>query len=83
MALPPAVIAFINESAEREGQKQPQVNDDLFKLGVLDSFALVDFVTVLEEQCKIKVPDADINPGNFQSLELIERYVETRRATSP
>ncbi len=79
MALPQGVLEFLNDNAQREGQEPPKANDDLFKLGVLDSFALVDFVATLEEQCDVKVPDGDINPGNFQSIEAIERYVETHK----
>jgi acyl carrier protein len=78
MALPQKVMDYLNENAQREGLEQPQAGDDLFRLGVLDSFALVDFISVLEEECGIKVPDGDVNPGNFQSLDAIERYVETR-----
>ena len=79
MALPQGVTDFLNESAERAGVEQPKSGDDLFKTSVLDSFALVDFVTVLEEQCGIKVPDSDVNPANFQTVETIERYVESHK----
>jgi acyl carrier protein len=48
-------------------------------MGALDSFALVDFVTVLEQETGISVPDGDVNPANFQSIEQIERYVESKR----
>ena len=79
MALPQGVIDFINESAVTNGAEQPGVGDDLFKMGVLDSFALVDFVMVLEQETGVSVPDGDVNPANFQSIEQIERYVESRR----
>lgn len=79
MALPEGVINYLNENAAREGIEQPKESDDLFRLGVLDSFALVDFISVLEEECGIKIPDGDVNPGNFQSLEAIERYVAARK----
>ncbi len=79
MALPQGVTDFLNDSARSAGAEQPQLGDDLFRSGVLDSFALVDFVTVLEEQCGIKVPDSDVNPANFQTIETIERYVESRK----
>ena len=78
MSLPEAVIAFLNENAESNGAEHPVDGDDLFKTGALDSFALVDFVTVLEEFCGIQVPDADVNPANFRTIEAIDRYVQTR-----
>lgn len=79
MALPQGVIDFLNESARNNGTEQPGASDDLFKMGVLDSFALVDFVMVLEQETGISVPDGDVNPANFQSIEQIERYIESRR----
>ncbi|HEY0385825.1 MAG TPA: acyl carrier protein, partial [Pyrinomonadaceae bacterium] len=66
--------------ARSNGSEQPQPGDDLFKLGVLDSFALVDFVTVLEGETGIKVPDSDVNPANFQTIEAIDRYVASRQS---
>jgi acyl carrier protein len=79
MALPSAITEYLNENAQREGQSAPTGDDDLFKLGILDSFALIDFVTLLEEHCEIKVPDGDVNPANFQSVAQIERYIQKKK----
>jgi len=79
MALPSAITDYLNENAQREGQPAPNGDNDLFKSGVLDSFALIDFVTLLEEHCQIKVPDGDVNPTNFQSIDAIERYVQKKK----
>ena len=79
MALPQGVTDFLNESAQQAGAPLPSAETDLFKSGVLDSFALIDFVTVLEEECGVKVPDADVNPANFQTMTAIERYVEAHK----
>jgi len=79
MSLPQPAIDFLNDAADSNGALQPGAVDDLFELGALDSFALVDFVTVLEEHCGIKVPDPDINPTNFRTIEAIERYVAARQ----
>jgi acyl carrier protein len=78
MSLPQPTIDFLNDSASSNGAHQPGAADDLFELGVLDSFALVDFVTVLEQHCGIKVPDPDITPANFRTIDTIERYVSAR-----
>jgi acyl carrier protein len=79
MALPQGVTDYLNENASNNGGSQPAAGDDLFKAGVLDSFALVDFIGVLEAETGISVPDADVKPANFQTLEAIERYVESRK----
>ena len=79
MSLPQAAMSFLAENADSNGAGHPALGEDLFKLGALDSFALVDFVTVLEENCGISIPDSDISPNNFRTLEAIERYVAGRR----
>jgi acyl carrier protein len=78
MSLPQAVIDFLNSTAQSNGATQPGSTDDLFVGGTLDSFALVDFVTVLEEHCGIRVPDADVIPANFRTIEAIDEYVKGR-----
>ena len=79
MSLPEAAMTFLNVNAESNGAGHPALGEDLFKSGALDSFALVDFVGVLEENCGISIPDADVSPNNFRTLEAIERYVAGRR----
>ena len=44
MALPQSITNFLRESADSAGVPVPVNGEDLFKTGVLDSFALVDFV---------------------------------------
>ena len=59
--------------------KQPlQIGDEdsLFESGVLDSFALPDMVSALEEEFSIKVPDADLNPRKFDSIARIDAYLQ-------
>lgn len=79
MPLPEAILNYLSENARDNGAGPPKNDDDLFKTGALDSFALVDFVTLLEEQCGIKVLDDDVVPANFTSIEMIESYVNRHR----
>jgi acyl carrier protein len=53
-------------------------DDSLFDSGVLDSFALPDMVTALEDEFGIKVPDSDLTPRKFESIASIGRYIESR-----
>jgi acyl carrier protein len=80
MALPQPVLDFINESAETNDVARPSNTDDLFKLGAVDSFSLVDLVAVIEENCGIKIPDGDVTPGNFQTIDGIEQYIARKQA---
>jgi acyl carrier protein len=49
--------------------------DSLFESGLLDSFALPDLVSGLEEEFSFKVPDSDLNPRKFDSVARIEAYL--------
>ena len=77
MLLPQIAIDFLNANADVNGTAHPGRDDDLFKLGALDSFALVDLVTMLEQHCHLTIPDVDCNPENFQTIEVIERYLDS------
>jgi len=57
----------------------PAADESLFDSGLLDSFALPDMVTALEEAFGVKVPDSDLNPRKFDSIERIEAYLESRQ----
>lgn len=74
--LPDAVIAYLNQAAKQAGTSVPDANSSLFKSGLLDSFSLVDFVTVLEESCGIKVSDSDLRPENFDTIAKTEAFIE-------
>jgi len=54
----------------------PEADESLFESGLLDSFALPDLVTALEASFGIKIPDSDLNPRKFDSIERIEGYLE-------
>lgn len=51
----------------------------LFELGVIDSFGTIELVARLEEAFGIAVPDEDMVPRTFETLERIAAYVEKRR----
>jgi acyl carrier protein len=51
-------------------------DESLFESGLLDSFALPDLVSALEQEFSIKVPDRDLNPRKFDSLTRIEAYLD-------
>ncbi len=56
----------------------PGAEESLFDGGYLDSFALPDVVSELEQEFTIKIPDADLNPRKFESISRIESYVQSR-----
>jgi len=56
----------------------PAADESLFDSGLLDSFALPDLVGALEQEFSIQIPDSDLNPRKFDSIERIEEYLDSR-----
>ena len=52
----------------------------LFEGGVIDSFGVMELVARLEEVFQIAVPDEDMVPRKFETLEKIAAYIENRRS---
>jgi acyl carrier protein len=51
----------------------------LFESGVIDSWGVMELVGQLEEELGVKVPDADMIPRKFETVNRIVAYFETRR----
>jgi len=51
----------------------------MFALGILDSVALVDLVTFLEDDLGILVLDHELVPENFATRDRIVEFVERKR----
>jgi acyl carrier protein len=56
----------------------PDPSESLFDSGLLDSFALTDLVAGIEKEFGMTIPDADLNPRKFDSVERIIEYLESR-----
>ena len=80
MTLPKAALDFLNSKADDANVPRPMADDDLYKIGVLNSIEVVELVALLEESCGIGIPDEDVNDRNFQSINSIERYLESLKS---
>lgn len=47
--------------------------------GFLDSFGLMVLINFVEDNYGLTVGNRDIVPGNFQSVEALARYVESKK----
>ena len=71
------IIEIVKRFAKREAEPAPE--ESLFDSGLLDSFALPDMVSALEEEFAIRIPDADLNPRKFDSIARIDAYVASKQ----
>ncbi len=56
----------------------PGADESLFVSGLLDSFALTDFVSSLEEEFGVTIPDADLSARKFDSIGKVEAYLAAK-----
>lgn len=70
------ISRILRRVAKNEDLPAPDVS--LFESGYLDSFGLPDLVSALEKEFSLTIPDADLNPRKFESIERIEAYLESR-----
>ncbi len=71
------VLGIIRRVAKADAS--PADDESLFDSGLLDSFALPDVVSALEQEFQLKIPDSDLNPRKFETIEKIEHYLETHK----
>ena len=79
--LPDSIMAFLNEAALQSRTKVPERDASLFLSGVLDSFSLVDLVTVIETEFGIRVADSDLRPENFDTISRVEAFIARATVT--
>lgn len=72
------VMDYLRRMAEAQQVSLPSETESLFKAGVLDSFGLLDFVTFLEQELNLQIPDEDLIADNFTSIAKIKAYIQGR-----
>ena len=70
------ILELVSEVAGKPVNAAP--DESLFESGVLDSFTLADLVSALEKEFAVKIPDSDLTPRKFDSVERIESYLDSR-----
>jgi acyl carrier protein len=70
------IVEVLRQVADKPIDPSPE--ESLFESGMLDSFALADFVAALEKEFKIRIPDSDMTPRKFDTVERIQAYVQSR-----
>jgi acyl carrier protein len=58
----------------------PAADESLFVSGLLDSFALTDFVAGLEEEFGVSIPDSDLSARKFDTIQKVSSYISQKSA---
>ena len=71
--------SYINENILFGDDTEAYDDDDSFlETGILDSFGVMQLVAFVEEQFNIEVPTDEVTPSNFDSVNQLKAYVQTK-----
>ncbi|MGB6962245.1 MAG: acyl carrier protein, partial [Candidatus Acidiferrum sp.] len=72
---------FILEKFPLARKQQIKDSDPLLESGVLDSLGVLDLVTFVEQEFSVHVVDDELVPENFQTIDRIASFIETKSNT--
>jgi acyl carrier protein len=70
---------LVNEVLYDRDVKDLKPEDPLIARGLLDSLSILKTVTFCEEKFGITIPDQDVLPDHFESVQAIAALVDRRR----
>jgi acyl carrier protein len=75
------IRTFILEKFPLARKQQIKDSDPLLESGVLDSLGVLDLVTFVEQEFSVHVADDELVPENFQTIDRIAAFIETKSST--
>jgi acyl carrier protein len=58
-------------------------NESLIESGVLDSLGIIRLIQFLEDRFSFSIEDEEIVPENFESIEIISRFIQRTVSKNP
>ena len=62
------------------GRKSFEPDEDLLDQGIIDSLGIMKLIVFLEDTFKLKIDDWEIVPENFQSIDSMVNFVQSKGA---
>lgn len=75
-AIRESIRSCIQNLITSDSARTLQDDTDLLDMGLLDSLGILEIVAFLEEYFDIRIPDIDIIPDNFCSIEAMCTYLQ-------
>ncbi len=72
------LIDFLYDDSLKDEFKDLDPDDSLLELGIVDSVKMLDLIGFIEDTFEIKVDEEDLYPENFDSLNAIEEYIQSK-----
>ncbi len=86
--MPPAEIlsvlrSFLREELSDRGGPLPGDTAPLLESGIVDSLGVLRLLAFIESRFRLRLPESDLHPGNFESLAAISGLVARRSRGVP
>ena len=72
------LIDFLYDESLRDEFNDLDPDDSLLELGIVDSVKMLDLIDFIENTFNIKIDEEDLYPENFDSLNAIEEYIQSK-----
>jgi len=73
------LIDFLYDESLKEEFEHLDYDDSLLELGIVDSVKMLDLIAFIEDTFQIKVDEEDLYPENFDSINAIVEYIESKK----
>jgi len=81
MTIGASLTAFIQaELVGEERALEVDAGTRLIDSGLIDSMGLMQIIAFIEEQTGVRIPDEEVMPENFQTVDSMERLITRLRA---
>jgi len=70
------VIAFLRDTLQVDGDIG--ADSELFSSGTLDSVAMLQLITFVEEEARVRIRPEDVTLDNFDTASRIVRFAESQ-----
>jgi len=73
------IVEFLYDENLKDEFENLDHDDSLLELGIIDSVKMMDLIEFLEKTYGIEVDDDDLYPENFDSINAIAEFVESKK----
>ncbi len=73
------IISFLYDESLKEEFDSLDHDDSLLELGIIDSVKMMQLIEFLEKKFSIKIEDDELYPENFDSVNAIVSFVESKK----
>ncbi len=73
------IVDFLYDDALKDEFAELDYDDSLLERGIIDSVKMLDLIGFIEKEFNIAVDDDDLFPENFDSINAIVRFVQSKK----